>query len=66
LDGLDLASLARPLARHPDFPGGTSVQVVHLPGGERFRVRTFGTPAPDLVVEVLKQLSHIQNWKLID
>jgi hypothetical protein len=66
LDTLDLASLARPLARHPDFPGGTSVHVVHLPGGESFRTRTFGTPAPSLVAEVLKRTSHIQIWTFTD
>ena len=66
LDSLDLASLARPLARHPDFPGGASVHVVHLPGGESFRARTFGSAMPDLVAEVLKCTSHIQIWNLAD
>ena len=65
-DALDLDSLARPLARHPDFPGGASVHVAHLPGGEQFRVRTFGFPAADLVAEVLKRTSHIQIWNLSD
>ncbi|GLH72434.1 hypothetical protein GETHLI_09360 [Geothrix limicola] len=65
-EGLDLEALARPLARHPDFPGGASVHVVHLPGGESFRVRTFGCAAPDLVAEVLKRTSHIQVWNLAD
>lgn len=66
LEALDLEALARPLARHPDFARGTSVHVVHLPGTEAFRVRTFGTPAPDLVAEVLKRTSHIQIWHLAD
>ncbi|MFN7957680.1 MAG: hypothetical protein U0P46_05045 [Holophagaceae bacterium] len=66
LEALDLEALARPLARHPDFPGGASVHVVHLPGGADFRVRTFGTPSPDLVAEVLKHTSHIQIWHLAD
>jgi hypothetical protein len=66
LDSLDLESLARPLSRHPDFPGGASVHVVHLPGGESFRVRTFGAAAPQLVAEVLKRTSHIQVWNLAD
>lgn len=66
LDSLDLESLARPLARHPDFPGGASVHVVQLPGGGTFRVRICGTSAPDLVAEVLKQTSHIQVWNLAD
>ncbi len=66
LEALDLESLARPLARHPAFPGGTSVHVVHLPGGEAFQVRTFGNTAPELVAEVLKRTSHIQVWNLAD
>jgi hypothetical protein len=66
LEALDLDALARPLARHPAFPGGASVHVAHLPGGDRARVRTFGTPAPELVAEVLKRTSHIQIWNLAD
>ena len=66
LEALDLEALARPLAQHPDFPGGVSVQVVHLPGGASFRVRTFGTPAPDFIAEVLKQTSQLQVWSLAD
>jgi hypothetical protein len=65
-ESLDLPSFARPLARHPDFPGGASVHVVHLSGRASFLVRTLGTPAPDLVVEVLKRTSHIQIWNLAD
>ncbi len=65
-DALDLPALARPLARHPAFPGGASVHLVHLPGGGVFRVRTFGRPAPGLVEEVLKRTSHIQVWNLAD
>ena len=65
-EALDLESLGRPLARHPDFPGGASVHLVHLPGGGAFRIRTFGTPAPDLVAEVLKRTSQIQVWSLSD
>lgn len=66
LGALDLEALGRPLARHPDFPGGASIHVVHLPGGDRFRVRTLGSPAPDLVADVLKRTSHIQTWQLAD
>lgn len=66
LASLDLESLARPLARHPDFPGGASVHVVHLPGGDRYRVRTFGQPAPGLAGEVLKRTSHIESWYAAD
>jgi hypothetical protein len=63
---LDLEALARPLARHPDFPGGVSVHVVHLPGGASFRVRTLGRPAPELVAEVLRRASSVQVWNLAD
>ena len=63
LDALDLASLARPLARHPDFPGGASVHVVHLPGGNRARVRTWGDAAPSLAAEVLRRLSGLEGWR---
>lgn len=66
LEALDLGALARPLARHPVFSGGASIHVVHLPGGEAFRVRTFGSAAPDLVAEVLKRTSHIQSWHPAD
>ncbi len=66
LEALDLPALARPLARHPAFPGGASVHVVQLPGGDAFKVRTFGTPAPALVAEVLKHTSRIQIWHLAD
>lgn len=66
LEDLDLDSLARPLAQHPAFPGGASVHVIHLPGGGVFRVRSFGTAAPELVAEVLKHTSSIQIWNLAD
>jgi hypothetical protein len=64
LEALDLEALARPLARHPAFPGGASVQVVHLPGGNVARVRTWGAPALALVAEVLRRLSGIQDWRM--
>lgn len=66
LAALDLEALARPLARHPDFPGGASVHVVHLPGGDAFQIRSFGPESLELVVEVLKRTSHIQIWNLAD
>jgi len=65
-EALDLGALARPLARHPAFPDGASIHVVHLPGGEVFRVRSVGQAAPDLVAEVLKRTSHIQTWHPAD
>jgi hypothetical protein len=63
-DDLDLESLARPLTLHPDFPGGVSVHVAHLPGGASCRVRSFGRSAPELVIEVLKRTSSIEAWCL--
>jgi len=66
LGTLDLEALARPLVRHPAFPGGASIHVVHLPGGEVFKARSFGTTAPELLVEVLKRTSSIQIWNLAD
>ena len=63
LEALDLEALARPLARHPAFPGGASIHVAHLPGGNRARVRTWGTAAPDLVASVLRRVSAIQDWR---
>lgn len=66
LQSLDLESLARPLAVHPDFPGGASIHVVHLPGGEAFKCRTYGTSAPELVAEILRHTSSIQIWNLAD
>jgi hypothetical protein len=66
LESLDLEALVRPLARHPAFPGGASVHVVQLPGAEAFRVRTYGSAAPEIVAEVLRGTSHIQIWNLAD
>ena len=63
ITALDLASLARPLARHPAFPGGASVHVVHLPGGNIAHIRTWGIAAPELVAEVLRRVSAIQEWR---
>ena len=65
LAALDLEALARPLACHPDFPGGASVHVVHLPGGSICQVRTRGIPQPEVVLEVLKRLTDAQNWSLL-
>ncbi|WP_306592001.1 hypothetical protein [Geothrix sp. 21YS21S-4] len=63
---LDLDALARPLALHPDFPGGASVHVVHVPEPGRADVRTFGKPAPDLVAGVLTRTTHLSTWNLAD
>ncbi len=65
IGALDLEALARPLARHPAFRGGASVHVVHLPGGNVARVRTWGTAAPELVADVLRRVSAIQDWRFV-
>ncbi len=69
LETLDLASLARPLAHHPAFPGGASVHVVHIEGqgeGAEAHVRTHGDPAPDLIRAVLEQVSSVRLWSFAD
>lgn len=66
LEALDLEALGRPLARHPDFPGGASIQVVQVPRPESFRVRTYGAAAPELVAEVLRRVSPCQIWHRAD
>lgn len=63
LENLDLDSLARPLALHPDFPGGASVHVVHLIARGRMRLRTFGEAAPSLVAAVVERLTGISGWE---
>ena len=63
LANLDLQALAGPLARHPDFPGGASVHVVHVPGGTSVAVRTVGSPAPELVLATLLRLSPVPDWR---
>lgn len=65
LDALDLDALARPLAGHPDFPGGASIHVAHLPGGPVARVRTHGGAAPQFVDAVLSRTSHLQGWTVL-
>jgi hypothetical protein len=66
LEALDLEALARPLARHPDFPGGASVHVVQLPREGVFKVRTHGCEALDAVAEVLSWVTHLRNWIPVD
>ena len=62
LDALALEDLARPLQLHPDFPGGVHLQVVQVLPGGAVRIRTAGTPAPDLVQAVLARLSPVAGW----
>ncbi|MBL0313844.1 MAG: hypothetical protein IPP78_14295 [Holophagaceae bacterium] len=63
---LDLESLARPLAHHPDFEGGASVHVVHLKRDGEAQVRSYGEPAPDVIRAVVEKLSDIQIWSFTD
>ncbi len=64
LEKLDLEALARPLALHPDFPGGASIHVVHLPERGQMEVRSFGESAPGIVVAILERLTGISEWAL--
>jgi len=65
LASLDLDSLARPLACHPDFPGGAAVHVVRLAGTGRAQVRTRGEPGAGVVRAVLERLTGIADWAWI-
>ena len=62
LQDLDLEALARPLAIHPDFPGGASVHVVHLATRGRMEIRTHGQVAPGVVAAVVERLTGISEW----
>ncbi|BDU72502.1 hypothetical protein [Mesoterricola silvestris] len=62
LEDLDLEALARPLARHPGFPGGASVHVVRILGPGRFKVRSWGEAPGDLVAGVLGRISGVRDW----
>jgi len=64
LESLPLPDLARPLACHPDFPGGASIHVAHLTAPGRAQVRTVGEPGTALVRAVLARLTGIQEWAL--
>jgi len=64
LDTLDLEALGRPLAIHPDFPGGASVQIVHLIAPGHLQVRHHGKAAPEVVRYVVEQLTGIREWSL--
>lgn len=69
LTDLDLESLARPLAHHPAFPGGASIQVVRLVAGAEvaeIQVRTHGTTSPELVRAVLEIVSSVRVWSFAD
>jgi len=62
LDRLELEDLARPLAAHPDFPGGAAVHVVRLAAPGRAQVRTRGEAEPELVRAVLERLTGLAAW----
>lgn len=66
LESLDFESLARPLARHPAFPGGASIHVVGVLGPGRARVRTWGQPATGLVSRVMERVSGIAGWEIVN
>ena len=64
LEDLDLAGLARPLAAHPDFPGGADVHVLRILTAGRAQVRTLGQPGPTVVRAVLERLTGWPSWEL--
>ncbi|HLO66324.1 MAG TPA: hypothetical protein VK188_04855 [Holophaga sp.] len=64
LEALDLPALARPLARHPDFPGGAAVHVARVEAPGRARCRTWGAPGAGIVEAVLERLSGIPGWEV--
>lgn len=66
LDTLDLEALARPLARHPAWPGGASIHVVQVSSRGEARTRSYGEAAPEVIRAVLARLSDIQVWSFAD
>jgi hypothetical protein len=62
LEDLDLESLARPLAGHPDFPDGAAVHVVRITGIGRAQLRTSGEAGPAVVRAVLERLTGVGDW----
>lgn len=64
LERLDLPALARPLAIHPDFPGGTSVHVVRLAAPGLLQVRSLGRDGAAAVRYVVQQLTGKADWIL--
>lgn len=62
---LDLEALARPLRRHPDFPGGASVHVLRVAGPRDARIR--GTaPVPEALLEwILARLTGLDGWQIL-
>lgn len=64
LERLDLPALARPLALHPDFPGGASVHVVQVRGPGAAAVRSTAPAPPGLLAGVLARLSGLEAWRI--
>jgi hypothetical protein len=64
LTSLDLEALARPLRRHPAFPGGAAVHVVQVVGPGQARVRSVGELAAPILAEVLTRLTGIDSWAI--
>jgi hypothetical protein len=64
LEHLDLDALARPLSRHPAFPGGASVHVVGILAPGLARVRSRGEDANVHVAGVLARISAVAEWRV--
>jgi hypothetical protein len=62
LEDLDLPALARPLSRHPAFPGGAGVHVVRVVGPGRARMRSRGGVPGAIPGEVLARISGVEAW----
>jgi len=61
---LDLEALARPLRRHPAFPGGVAVQVLRV-ACAREAWRRGPEPAPAAFLdEVLARLTGLRGWRI--
>jgi hypothetical protein len=62
LASLDLEALARPLAIHPDFPGGAGVHVLRLPAPGRAEWRGMALAPREVLEEVLRCLTGVRGW----
>ena len=63
---LDLESLARPLRRHPAFPGGASVQVVRVRKAGEADLRSAGTAPAAILLAVLARLTGVVDWRVVE
>jgi len=66
LEGLDLPSLARPLALHPDFPGGATVHVIRVLSPGQAAVRSSIPVSQGVLEAVLRRLSGIGAWRIAE